>query len=285
MSSLDSLSIESTLDNSEQIDIYVSPDKEPEAKTSDNITDITIESIDLSDIFMGINGCAIIYSPDDDKYSAYNSELCKQQTSPYSTFKIISTLAGLHNGIIENETSTMNYTGVQYPVSEWNEDLALEKAFKSSCIWFFRQIIDTVGYDEIQDELISLDYGNCDISEWNGNNINPLPELNGFWMGSSLKISPLEQVQVLTKIFEGESIYRDKEINILRQLMLVDEDTIKIYGKTGSSSNGEAWFVGFSEDNYERKYFAIYLNDSTQNDRISGSTAKEISLSIIQNER
>lgn len=41
--------------------------------------------------------------------------------------------------------------------------------------------------------------------------------------------------------------------------MLVDEnDSQKIYGKTGSG-NGEAWFVGFSESDGERKYIAIYL--------------------------
>ena len=40
--------------------------------------------------------------------------------------------------------------------------------------------------------------------------------------------------------------------------MLVDEnDSQKIYGKTGSG-NGEAWFVGFSESDGERKYIAIY---------------------------
>jgi bla regulator protein BlaR1 len=28
--------------------------------------------------------------------------------------------------------------------------------------------------------------------EWRGGNINSLPELNGFWLESSLKISPKE---------------------------------------------------------------------------------------------
>lgn len=274
-------SFESTSDISVPSDISVLPQAEPDTLIADNIPDTVIENINLSDKFMEINGCAVIYSPKDNKYSLYNSELCKQAASPYSTFKIISTLIGLNNGVIENATSTMNYTGEQYPVSEWNEDLTLEKAFKTSCIWYFHQIIDTVGYDEIRNELNQLNYGNCDISEWAGSNINPLPELNGFWLGSSLKISPLEQVQVLTEIFEGESIYSNEKISILKELMLVSESPTKIYGKTGSSSNGEAWFVGFSEENDDRKYFAIYLNDSSQKDRVSGNVAKEIALNII----
>lgn len=247
-----------------------------------SIPDPITEEIDLSDKFRGINGCAVINDPSNDKYSLYNSSLCEQEASPYSTFKIISTLAGLNNEVIENKESTMNYSGEKYPLSEWNENLSLEKAFQTSCIWYFRQIIDEVGQDEIQSELIRLEYGNCDISEWDGSNINPMPDLNGFWLGSSLKISPLEQVQVLKKIFEGESIYSAEHVAILKEIMLVSEDTRKIYGKTGSGPDGEAWFVGFAEENDTKKYFAVYLNDNTQPDKVSGSIAKEIALDVLE---
>ena len=53
------------------------------------------------------------------------------------------------------------------------------------------------------------------------------------------------------------------------------------YGKTGSG-NGEAWFVGFSESDGERKYIAIYLNDSEHRDQVSGNKAKEIVLDILK---
>lgn len=247
-----------------------------------SIPDSITEEIDLSDKFRGINGCAVIYDPANDKYSVYNSSLCEQEVSPYSTFKIISTLAGLKNGVIQTEQSTMNYSGEKYPSSEWNDDLSLEKAFQTSCIWYFRQIIDAVGRDEIQSELSRLEYGNCDISEWDGSNINSMPDLNGFWLGSSLKISPLEQVQMLKKIFEGESIYSTEHVAILKEIMSVSEDTRKIYGKTGSGPDGEAWFVGFAEENDTKKYFAVYLNDNTQPDKVSGSVAKDIALEILK---
>lgn len=247
-----------------------------------DISNTITEEIDLSEKFKGINGCAVIYDLENNKYSIYNTSLSEQEMSPYSTFKIVSTLAGLSNGVIENETSTMNYEGVQYPVAEWNEDLTLEEAFQTSCIWFFRQIIDKVGSAEMQNELQKLEYGNCDISEWNGSNLNPMPELNGFWLDSSLKISPLEQVQVLKRIFEGESIYSDEHVAVLKEIMLVSDDTKKIYGKTGSGSNGEAWFVGFTEENEQRVYFAVYLNDHTQLDKVSGGVAREIALEILK---
>ena len=263
----------------------IEPDYHDNTDTDADAIDVSntiTEEIDLSDKFRGINGCAVIYDLENNKYSIYNTSLSKQETSPYSTFKIVSTLAGLNNGVIENETSTMNYDGVQYPVAEWNEDLTLEEAFQTSCIWFFRQIIDKVGSAEMQSELQKLEYGNCDISEWNGGNLNPMPELNGFWLDSSLKISPLEQVQVLKRIFEGESIYSDEQVAVLKEIMLVSDDTKKIYGKTGSGSNGEAWFVGFTEENEQRVYFAVYLNDHTQLDKVSGGVAREIALEILK---
>lgn len=247
-----------------------------------NVPNPTTKEIDLSDQFRGINGCAVIYNPDNNEYSIYNASLCEQEVSPYSTFKIVSALAGLNNGVIENEYSTMNYSGEKYPLDEWNENVSLDKAFQTSCIWYFRQIIDEVGQDEIQYELTQLEYGNCDISEWDGSDVNPMPDLNGFWLGSSLKISPLEQVQVLAKIFEGQSLYSAADVALLKEIMLVSEDTKRIYGKTGSGLDGEAWFVGFTEDNGARIYFAVYLNDNTQANNVSGSTAKEIALDVLE---
>lgn len=242
------------------------------------------ETLDLSKAFNGINGCAVLYSPSENKYSLYNKDMAEQEVSPYSTFKIISTLIGLHNNIIKDETTTMNYNGIQYPNSEWNENLTLQRAFQTSCIWYFRQIITGVGKEKVKKELSELKYGNCDVSEWEGSMINPYEELNGFWLGSSLKISPCEQVEVLAKIFEGESFYDSESIEILKKIMLIqDNNEKKTYGKTGSGSNGEAWFIGFTEKGQQKLYFAIYLNDSSQREQISSSAAKEVALKIIDN--
>lgn len=266
----------------------VEPERLEQSETVDKAEKDEIENmkekrLDLSNAFHDINGCAVLYSPSENTYFFYNKDLAEQEVSPYSTFKIISTLAGLHNNIIEDETSTMNYNGTEYPNPEWNDNLTLQTAFQTSCIWYFRQIIDSVGEDEIKKELTELGYGNCDISEWEGSHVNPYEELNGFWLNSSLKISTLDQVKMLSDIFEGESIYDSESIEILKKIMLIqDNKEQKIYGKTGSGSNGEAWFVGFAEKEQQRRYFAIYLSDSAQAGQISGSTAKEIALKIIE---
>lgn len=118
-----------------------------------------------------------------------------------------------------DDNSKMNYDGTIYPTELWNSNLSLDEAFKTSCIWYFRQIIDAVEMNEVQIELDNLEYGNCDASEWSGSNINPMDELNGFWLGSSLKISPMEQAQVMKKIFGSDSIYTENEISILQDVL------------------------------------------------------------------
>lgn len=257
---------------------------ETDTKTEHNANQNAIEeTIDLSSSFSGINGCAVMYSPSENRFSFYNKDMAEQEASPCSTFKIVSALIGLHNGIIKDETSVMNYNGTVYPNPEWNGNLILQDAFQTSCIWYFRQMIDAVGQEEVNKELSELEYGNCDISEWDGSNINPYKELNGFWLNSSLKISPYGQVQVLTKIMEGQSFFNGDDIEILKKIMLVQDNGIQqVYGKTGSGPNGEAWFVGFAEKGGQREYFAVYLNDSLQKEQITGSAAKKIALSIVE---
>lgn len=108
----------------------------------------------------------------------------------------------------------------------------------------------------MQNELNKLKYGNCDISDWEGklNTNNNNRALTGFWIESSLKISPKEQVEVMERIFGTDSTYSERTQNILKQVMLISEENnteISIYGKTGmGKAEGivvDAWFTGFAE--------------------------------------
>lgn len=246
------------------------------------VTDIIV---DYSEYFQGISGCAVIYDESSNTYSLYGKEKCETEVSPLSTFKIVSALAGLENNVLENETSIMEYSGVKYPIDTWNSNLTLKEAFETSCIWYFRQVVDMVGQENIRTLLKEIQYGNCDISEWNGSEINSLPELNGFWLESSLEISPKQQVIVLNYIFGSENNFNAENIEELKSIMYIAElDNGCLYGKTGSGTDGNAWFVGFIEGSDSKTYFAVYLEDMQNKDIVSGSKAKEIAISILSNE-
>jgi bla regulator protein BlaR1 len=181
----------------------------------------------------------------------------------------------------------MGYDETIYPTDAWNKDLRFKDAFKESCVWYFRKVIDQVGQSNVQSYLDHINYGNRDISEWEGSGINSLPELNGFWLESSLQISPKEQVNVLSDIFSDKANFSKQNIKILKEVMLTQKiGNITVYGKTGTGQNfktkhrDNGWFVGLLENSDETYYFAVHLNDESK--EVTGAMAKEIALDIIK---
>ncbi len=251
-----------------------------DVKNAEELQPTTVTA-DYTEEFQSIQGCAVILESENNTYTFYNEDKCRTRVSPNSTFKVISALIGIHNQVVTSEDSKMEYDGMNYPVDTWNTDLGLAEAFQSSCVWYFRKVIDEVGQKQVQEELSELAYGNCDITEWNGSGVNPLPELNGFWLESSLMISPIEQVDILRNIVEGKTVYTESEVEILKSIMLLEvSDSKKIYGKTGTGTDGTAWFIGFVENQDDNVYFAIYLDDDVSKG-INGTKAQEITFSIL----
>ena len=264
---------------------------EEETDNSAEIIKVTPEIVeaDWSNYFNGLNGTAVVYDATNQQYTIYNRDLAVTQSSPCSTFKIISSLIALENGIIEPENSTRTWSGEIFWNEDWNKDIDFPEAFRTSCVWYYRQVIDDIGQDLMQRELDRLQYGNCDISDWEGrlNTNNSNRALTGFWIESSLLISPVEQVEVMERIFGDNSAYSEKTQAELKQVMLlpeIDSTDISIYGKTGmGKANGivvDAWFTGFAESTTGKIYFCVRLgrNDGMN---VSSSLAKEIAIKIV----
>ncbi len=264
-----------------------------EADSEDPTEDIPIKpevvDADWSEYFHGINGTAVIYDVAHRRYTMYNSDLALTRRSPCSTFKIISSLIALENGILEPEDSTRTWSGEIFWNEDWNRDIDFTEAFRASCVWYYRQVIDDIGKDMMKKELNKLHYGNCDISDWDGqlNTNNNHRALTGFWIESSLMISPKEQVEVLERIFGENSDYSKETQNELKQVMLVsgqNKADILIYGKTGmGKAEGvvvDAWFTGFAEGAKGNIYFCVHLG-KTDGKNISGSSAREIAIEIV----
>ena len=60
----------------------------------------------------------------------------------------------------------------------------------ASVNWYFGYIDEQLGKTSVQEYLQKIGYGNEDLS---GN-------FSSYWMESSLKISPIEQVELLTRL-------------------------------------------------------------------------------------
>lgn len=231
--------------------------------------------------FAGLKGCAAVYDPEGNRWLLYGGAACDWRASPCSTFKIIAAAAGLEAGVLSGPETVMGYDGTVYSNSNWNDNLTLREAFSSSCVWYFRKVIDRVGKAPLAELLRALKYGNQDMSQWNGSGINARPELNGFWLESSLQVSPREQAAALATLFENGAALSHGTLSTLRELMLVHEEAgLCVYGKTGTGINGNSWFVGFWENGTGRCYFAVRLFDRAQH--TSGTDAEAVALRLAE---
>lgn len=250
---------------------------------------------DWSEYFDGLHGAAVVYDTADRQYRIYNRKTAAVRRSPCSTFKIISSLAALENGILEPEDSTRTWSGEVFWNEDWNRDIDFYEAFRVSCVWYFRQLTDEVGQEKMQETLDRLKYGNRDLSDWEGrlNTNNNNRALTGFWIESSLAISPKEQVKVMKRIFSDPSVYSKNTQDALKQAMRLhgqtDEDDYPypIYGKTGMGvahgATVDAWYTGFMERPEGNVYFCVWLGQ-TDGREVSSAIAREIAVRILSQE-
>lgn len=240
--------------------------------------------------FGALSGAAVFYSPSENSVEIYNAKLAGTRRPPCSSFKIVSSLTAIEHGIIRPDDSVRKWSGEKFWYDGWNRDIDFYDAFRSSCVWYFREVTDEIGKETMKKELERLRYGNCDISDWEGrmNTNDDNRALTGFWIESSLKISPVEQALVMERIFGPRSEYSQRTLDALKKAMLAcDGENWKIYGKTGLGKDYDttvdAWFVGFAELPEDTLYFCVYLGESEGAEPTS-SKAKEIAQEIITKE-
>jgi len=248
-----------------------------------------IVEADWAEYFDGFQGAAVVYDVSALRFMVYNSELAQTRRSPCSTFKIISSLTALEHGIIDPADSVRQWSGEVFWNEKWNKDMDFGEAFRDSCVWYFREVIDEIGPELMQKELDGLAYGNCDISDWEGrlNTNNNNRALTGFWLESSLAISPKEQAEVMERIFGEASSYSEQARDYLKEVMLVEEQSdakLSIYGKTGMGKAegivADAWFAGFAQGEEDSLYFCVYLG-RTDDKNVTSTAAKEIAIRLV----
>ncbi|WP_436374696.1 BlaR1 family beta-lactam sensor/signal transducer [Cytobacillus sp. BC1816] len=229
---------------------------------------------DLGNYFAGYDGSFVLYDKEADHYLIHNKKQSTLRVSPNSTYKVYSALLGLESGIITDENSLAKWNGLKYPIDSWNADQDLTSAMKNSVTWYFQTLDRQVQSGTIQTFLDTIRYGNRDLSGG----------IDEYWLESSLKISPVEQVQLLKKFYANEFGFKEKNIQTVK-------DSIKLEGKEGSLLSGKTgtgtvngktingWFIGYVELGQDTYFFATNIQNE---DNSNGSKAAEITLSILK---
>lgn len=229
--------------------------------------------IDLSSCFQGYEGSFVLYDMAQDTWNIYDMDRAALRVSPDSTYKIYDALIGLEAGVITPEASTMEWNRELYPFQEWNADQTLQSAMSASVNWYFQEIDKQLGTSAIDRYIREIRYGNE----------NTKGGLSSYWMESSLKISPIEQVELLRKLYENNLGFGIQNVNAVKDsILLSSSEAGNLYGKTGTGcidgKDVNGWFVGYVEAPDNTWFFAANI---AANDDASGNSAAEITQHIL----
>lgn len=228
---------------------------------------------DLSSYFGAYDGCFALYDPKEEAWDIYNAERAVLRLSPDSTYKIYDALFGLEEGIITPGDSFIAWDGETYPFAAWNDDQTLQSAMAGSVNWYFQSLDEQLGESAVAGYVQKIGYGNESIS-------GGFPT---YWMESSLKISPIEQVELLTELYDNNFDFNVKNIDTVKDaIRLSSHDGTTLYGKTGTGrvdgQDVNGWFIGFVETNDQTYFFATNIGADKD---ATGSRAAEITMEIL----
>lgn len=232
-----------------------------------------ISNLELSNAFHGYEGSFVLYNSRENSWSVYDPDNARKRISPNSTYKIYDALLGLESGVISPESSVISWNGEACPFEAWEGDQDLNSAIKNSVNWYFQSIDSQLGSDSIKSFLQTIQYGNQQTGS----------DMDLYWTDSSLKISPLEQVELLKKFNENEFHFSPDNISAVKKaLQLSSSDAGNFFGKTGTgridNRDVNGWFVGYVETSDNTYYFSVNIKADSN---ASGSTAAKIAMSVL----
>ncbi|ADZ84593.1 BlaR1 family beta-lactam sensor/signal transducer [Cellulosilyticum lentocellum] len=243
-------------------------------KVAFNFGSSNVKEEDLHAFFGDYIGTFVLYDLEEDTYSIYNKTHALERTSPNSTYKLYSALFALDANTITPEHSKRIWDGTIYPFETWNQDQTLISAMNYSVNWYFQDLDTALGASKLATYLKKLHYGNEDLSGG----------MDTFWLNSSLKISPLEQVQLLTAFYKQDLAFNPKDILTLKQAIKISESSTYILsGKTGTGRVNDkdisGWFMGYIEKSGKAYIFATHIASKEYAD---GARAADIAISILK---
>ncbi|QCI98357.1 class D beta-lactamase [Agrobacterium larrymoorei] len=182
---------------------------------------------------------------------------CDKRVSPASTFKVPLALIGFDAGILQDEFN---------PVWDWQKGMEAkpqeEKKVdpttwqKESIRWYSREITSRLGPEKFASYVKRLGFGNADVAGEAGKGNG----LTDAWVGTSLEISPVEQVGFMRRLLGNNLPFSRDAQNKTKAIVPVYDgaEAWSAHGTTGTGNlkgpDGKpdpnrpfGWFVGWAE--------------------------------------
>lgn len=212
-----------------------------------NAKDISFEKI-FQDL--NINGTLVITNLAGDKFYIYNPKRAKTRFCPASTFKIPHTLIILNENLIASKDATIEWDRIQREYEVWNRNQTLQTAIQTSCVWCYKQFSQKISKETYKDYLLKFDYGNKRVGQ----------DKSSFWLNNDLKISALEQIEFLKKLYnESLPISKDK-LHLAKEMLIIEKNEQFILRAKSGWDGIVGWYVGYVETPKEVYFFVLNMD-------------------------
>lgn len=206
---------------------------------------------------------ALVYSLSSGEQWQWNSARAPTRYTPCSTFKLPNALIGLETGAISLSRNGAGYDIVRDPLQPWWPDSwprsqDLTSALKQSTVWYFQALARKVGMTSYASWLRRFNYGNQNI----GGGVDQ------FWLGSSLRISAIEQIRFLAALERGELGVKAEHAKAITDSLVIEQgQDWRWWGKTGGclAHDGRwiGWLVGAVRKPGAHYVYAVNVSDES----------------------
>ncbi|WP_420361145.1 class D beta-lactamase [Casimicrobium huifangae] len=180
----------------------------------------------------------------------FDRERAARRYSPASTYKIPHTLFALDAGAVVDEFQVFKWDGVKRTFAGHNQDQTLRSAMRYSTLWVYEGFARQIGEPKARAYLRSIDYGNAD----------PTTSQGAYWVDGNLRISALEQVAFLRKLYRNALPFKMEHQRLVKDLMVKQATSDWILrAKTGWEGR-YGWWVGWVESNEGAVFFALNID-------------------------
>jgi len=201
---------------------------------------------------------------------------CSKRYAPQSTFKIPLAVMGFDSGVLIDVSNPSLEHKPEYKL--WinvHKGIHAPKTWmRDSVVWYSQELTKKLGMKRFEDYLAKFDYGNMDVRGG----------LTECWLSSTLKISPIEQIEFLQRFLDKKLLVSEHAYQMTKEITYIMEIAggWKLYGKTGNGTlengNNHGWFIGFIEKEGRNIAFATHLVDHQKKDTYTSFRARNEAL-------
>ncbi len=206
-----------------------------------------------------VKGSFAIYNNGQSNFIIYNLNRYKDSSySPAATFNILSSMIGLQNGIIPNESKVVAQDSAEKSTQQIFAGLSLADAFKTNSIPYFQSLSRNIGAKDLQYWIDSIKYGNKKMNT-----------IDSFWFNNSLKITSDEALGFVEKVYFNQLPFQKRAQNIVKKLMVKESNAnyqlAYQMGTTMDEKNHQiGWIAGWVEENKHPYFFVVNTESDKQ---------------------